>query len=82
MNPFQDNPAALRTARALTLLAFIALLTAPFWAGQGLLFVIGMSVIQGAFALTWNLLYGYMGLATFGHAAFYALGAYPVGAVI
>ena len=82
MNPFQDNPAALRTARALTLLAFIALLTAPFWAGQGLLFVIGMSVIQGAFALTWNLLYGYMGMATFGHAAFYAIGAYTVGAVI
>lgn len=82
MNPYHDNPAAKLTARLIALLAAALLLTAPLWAGQGLLFVLGMAVIQGAFALTWNMLYGYMGMATFGHAAFYAIGAYTVGAVI
>lgn len=75
--PFTDR--ADQFGRLFGLLALLLLLTAPFWAKQGLLFLIGLAVIQGAFALTWNLLYGYAGLASFGHAAFYAIGAYTVG---
>src|SRR5687767_8951677 len=33
----------------------------------------------GLFALGFNLLYGYTGLLSFGHAAYYGLGAYGTG---
>jgi branched-chain amino acid transport system permease protein len=64
------------------LLALALLLSAPFWAKQGLLFLIGVAVIQGAFALTWNLLYGGLGIVSFGHAAFYAIGAYTAAVAL
>ncbi|HSW23523.1 MAG TPA: branched-chain amino acid ABC transporter permease [Burkholderiaceae bacterium] len=41
-----------------------------------------MIVIEALFALTWNLLYGVAGLAAFGHAAFFAIGAYFVGVLL
>ena len=55
------------------------LMLAPFWAGAGVLFVIGLAVTQALFALSWNLLFGTAGILAFGHAAFYAIGAYGVG---
>jgi branched-chain amino acid transport system permease protein len=36
-------------------------------------------LIYGLFALGFNLLYGYTGLLSFGHAAYYGLGAYGAG---
>ena len=36
-------------------------------------------LISGLFALGFNLLYGYTGLLSFGHAAYYGLGAYGAG---
>jgi branched-chain amino acid transport system permease protein len=36
-------------------------------------------LIYGLFALGFNLLYGYTGLLSFGHAAYYGLGAYGTG---
>jgi branched-chain amino acid transport system permease protein len=36
-------------------------------------------LIYGMFALGFNLLYGYTGLLSFGHAAYYGLGAYGTG---
>jgi branched-chain amino acid transport system permease protein len=36
-------------------------------------------LVAGLFALGFNLLYGYTGLLSFGHAAFYGLGAYGTG---
>jgi len=36
-------------------------------------------LIHGLFALGFNLLYGYTGLLSFGHAAYYGLGAYGTG---
>jgi len=36
-------------------------------------------LIYGLFALGFNLLYGYTGLLSFGHAAYYGLGAYATG---
>src|SRR3989441_4754473 len=37
------------------------------------------SLIYGLFALGFNLLYGYTGLLSFGHAAYWGLGAYGTG---
>jgi branched-chain amino acid transport system permease protein len=62
--------------------AAVLLVTAPLWAGQGLLFIIGLTLIQALLALSWNLLFGYAGLASFGHAGFFAIGAYTTGAVM
>jgi branched-chain amino acid transport system permease protein len=39
-------------------------------------------LIFGLFALGFNLLYGYTGLLSFGHAAYYGLGAYGTGIVL
>lgn len=51
----------------------------PFWANAGFLFIVGFAMVEAVLALSWNLLFGYAGLTTFGHAAFFAVGAYFVG---
>lgn len=57
----------------------LAFLSVPLWADQGVLFLAGLVIIETIFALAWNLLFGFTGLASFGHAAFFALGAYLTG---
>lgn len=52
------------------------LATLPLWVGAGPLYVVGTVLIQVVFALSWNILFGYTGLVSFGHAGFFALGAY------
>lgn len=60
--------------------AALGIATLPLWANQGIVFVIGLALIEAVFALSWNLLFGFTGLASFGHAAFFAMGAYLCGA--
>lgn len=60
----------------------VLLFFAPELINPGLLFILGMTLIQSVFALSWNLLFGYTGLASFGHAGFYAIGAYFTGAAL
>jgi ABC-type branched-subunit amino acid transport system permease subunit len=60
--------------------AFVCAL--PLWANPGLIFLAGIALVAGLFALSWNLLFGTTGLATFGHAAFFALGAYACGLML
>ena len=55
---------------------------APFVVNQGLLFLIGLAMLQALFALSWNLMFSYAGLGSFGHAMFYGVGAYAVAAII
>ena len=59
-----------------------AAVTVPLWANPGLEFLIGLLLIQALFAMSWNILFGYAGLASFGHAGFYAIGAYFTGALL
>lgn len=56
--------------------------TMPFWANPGMIFLAGVALIAALFALSWNLLFGTTGLATFGHAAFFAIGSYACGLVL
>lgn len=63
---------------ALILLA-ATFVTLPYWANQGIMFLAGLVLIEAIFALSWNLLFGFTGLASFGHAAFFAIGAYLTG---
>lgn len=62
--------------------ALVGVASVPWWANPGLLFLAGLTLIQAVFALSWNLLFGYAGLASFGHAGFFALGAYLTGACL
>jgi branched-chain amino acid transport system permease protein len=64
------------------IIAFAALAGLPVIVNPGLLFLIGLTLIQAVFALSWNLLFGYTGLASFGHAGFFAIGAYFTGAAL
>jgi len=64
------------------LLFLVLLAAAPFAVNQGLLFLIGLAMIQAVFALSWNLMFRYAGLASFGHAMFYGIGGYTVAAIM
>lgn len=57
-------------------------LSMPLWANPGLLFLVGITMIEALFALSWNFLFTYAGVVSFGHAAFFALGAYGTGLML
>jgi branched-chain amino acid transport system permease protein len=63
----------------IALTALAALTALPLFAGDGVKFIVGLAIIEAVFALSWNLLFNYTGIASFGHAAFFAAGAYLVG---
>lgn len=63
-------------------IAIIAVVSLPFWGNPGLLFVAGLMLIEALFALSWHFLFNKAGVASFGHAAFFALGAYTVGLLL
>jgi branched-chain amino acid transport system permease protein len=63
-------------------IAFIVAVSVPAWANPGLVFIAGLILIQGLFATSWNVLFGYAGLASFGHAGFFGIGAYCAGALL
>jgi branched-chain amino acid transport system permease protein len=54
----------------------IVLLAVPFLPGEFPTIVAIEILILGLFAMSFNLIYGYMGQISFGHAAFFGLGAY------
>jgi branched-chain amino acid transport system ATP-binding protein/branched-chain amino acid transport system permease protein len=62
---------------SLAALAALALLTLPFWLGSAYhLHVVIMAGIFSVLALSLNLLLGYTGQLSLGHAAFFGIGAY------
>ena len=68
-----------RAARAALLgLPLLALVAAPYYLSPGDEYVAGLAVIAVLFALSYNLLLGTTGLVSFGHAAFYGIGAFTV----
>lgn len=54
----------------------IVFVLVPFMPGKYIVVVGAEILILGLFAMSFNLLYGYMGEISFGHAAFFGLGAY------
>ncbi len=63
------------------LIAFAILVSLPFWVeGVGLYQYLAVEiVIWMIYALGYNLLLGYTGLPSFGHGAYFGLGAYAFG---
>jgi branched-chain amino acid transport system permease protein len=60
------------------ILLLIASVIAPHIITEFYLLILGEALIMGLFALSFNLLFGYMGQLPFGQAAFYGLGGYGV----
>src|SRR3989304_9151393 len=59
-------------------LLLIASIVAPFVISEFYLTILGEALIMSLLALSFNLLFGYMGQLSFGQAAFYGLGGYTV----
>lgn len=61
---------------ALAIVGGISLLSLPLWAPNFWLIVAGEAFAFALFATSVNLLWGYGGMISFGHAAYFGLGAY------
>ncbi len=59
-------------------LLILAAIIAPFIITEFYLVILGEALIMSLLALSFNLLFGYMGQLSFGQAAFYGLGGYTV----
>jgi branched-chain amino acid transport system permease protein len=51
----------------------------PLWSGEFWVHVAVEILILGLFAVSFNMIFGYMGQLSFGHAAYYGVGAYITG---
>src|SRR5512136_928078 len=63
-------------------LLVIAAIVAPFVISEFYLAILGEALIMSLLALSFNLLFGYMGQLSFGQAAFYGLSGYTVAMLI
>ncbi len=63
------------------LLLLVSLATLPWWISRiGLYQYLGIEIlVWGLYALSYNLLLGYTGLPSFGHGAYFGIGAYAFG---
>lgn len=64
---------------ALTVLSLTALILIGLFADRFTVYLTSRVMILSIFALGYNILFGLTGLLSFGHAAFYAAGAYGLG---
>jgi len=63
-------------------LLIMAAIVAPFVISEFYLAILGEALIMSLLALSFNLLFGYMGQLSFGQAAFYGLSGYTVAMLI
>jgi branched-chain amino acid transport system permease protein len=63
-------------------LLIIAAILAPFVISEFYLAILGEALIMSLLALSFNLLFGYMGQLSFGQAAFYGLSGYTVAMIM
>jgi ABC-type branched-subunit amino acid transport system ATPase component/ABC-type branched-subunit amino acid transport system permease subunit len=83
-------PARLSLARANILsarlswlaLALLVLLVLPFVLGRAEVFLATEIIVLMLFATSFNLLFGYTGLVSFGHATYFGLGAYTLALLL
>lgn len=63
-------------------LIFIAMLLLPLVIGEFWVHVAIEILILGLFAVSFNMIFGYMGQLSFGHAAYFGVGAYATGLLL
>lgn len=56
--------------------ALVALIALPWFAPYFYIFIVTEILIMGLFAASFNLVFGYTGMLSFGHAAFFGIGCY------
>lgn len=76
---FGGRPSAVRVLQAVTLLV---LLTFPYTIGGFYVRLLATALIFSIFALSVDLVWGYGGILTAGHGAFFGLGAYVFGVLV
>jgi branched-chain amino acid transport system permease protein len=64
---------------AIAIILALGFASVPMWADKGLLFLASVLMANVIFALSFNLIFGLTGMVSFGHAAFFATGAYTTG---
>jgi branched-chain amino acid transport system permease protein len=69
-------------SECMAIVALAVLLILPLFKSDYLIVVSTEIVILGLFAMSFNLLYGYMGEISFGHSAFFGVGAYATALII
>src|SRR5215510_16605777 len=74
-----DRSVRPRVMRVAIVVAFLALLVAPPLLSSFLLALLTQAVIYAVLAMSLDIILGYTGLASLGHAAYLGLGAYSVG---
>lgn len=57
-------------------------LSVPAWADKGVIFLASVALVQIVFALSFNTVFGLAGMVSFGHAAYFAIGAYACGLLL
>jgi len=72
----------MRGPRALAAVALVALALVPWVAARHQLSLLTDLLIYGLFALSLDLIMGYTGMVSFGHAAYFGLGAYASALVL
>jgi branched-chain amino acid transport system permease protein len=68
-----------RAAPAVLGVVAVALATVPLWGSGYLVSFLLLTFMYAALASSWNLISGFTGYVSFGHAAFFGIGAYAAG---
>jgi branched-chain amino acid transport system permease protein len=76
-----DYRARFRTTLTIAACGLAAFAVVPFVANSGLMFLAGLVAINIVFGLSWNFLFSGAGLLSFGHAMFFAGGAYAMALI-
>lgn len=70
------------TQAMLAVVLLAGFLSVPAWADKGVIFLAGVALVQIVFALSFNTVFGLAGMVSFGHAAYFAIGAYACGLLL
>jgi len=76
-NPGREQALTLSQINKVVFLAAAAALAAmPYLTNSGLLYLVGTTLILSVYAVGWNVLFSWAGLASFGSGGLFAIGAY------
>jgi len=80
-NPKMEKGGAY-TQIALAAALLVGFLSVPHWADKGVVFLSSVALVHIVFAISFNLIFGLSGMVSFGHAAYFAIGAYVCGLLL
>jgi len=81
-NVEQAAPGIGGTQAVLAVVLLAGFLSVPLWADKGVVFLASVALVHIVFALSFNMIFGLSGMVSFGHAAYFAIGAYACGLLL